>query len=122
MKTIILGLVFALAGFAPIADAAKPTTRLQVVVTDEDGEPVPRASVIVRTVKGKKKDKVSVTLQLKTSEQGTAPLPPIRQGYILLQVHANGYQTFGETIELKETEQTVDVTLLPPQRQVTITR
>ena len=123
MKTLFLGFVFAALVFAPLASSAKKaTTRLQVVVHDTDGEPVPRASVIVRTVKGKKKDKVTDTLQLKTSEQGTAPLPPIRQGHILLQIHASGYQTYGETLELTEAEQTVNVTLRPPQDQVTIKR
>lgn len=122
MKTLFLGFVFAALVLAPPAGAAKKaTTRLQVVVLDDDGDPVPRASVIVRTVKGKK-NKVTDTLQLKTSEQGTAPLPPIRQGSILLQVHARGFQTYGETLELTKAEQIVNVTLLPPQDQVTITR
>ena len=122
MKTLFLGFVFVALVFAPPVDAAKKaTTRLQVIVLDDDGEPVPRASVIVRTLKGKK-NKVTDTLQLKTSEKGTAPLPPIRQGSILLQVHARGYQTYGETLELTEAEQIVNVTLLTPQDQVTITR
>lgn len=121
MKTLYLGLVLVLAGFAPQADAAKPMTRLQVLVQNEKGDPVPRASVIVRTVKGKK-NKVTDTLQLKTSQQGTAPLPPIRQGRVLLQIHARGYQTFGETIELTEPEQTINVTLKLPQDQATVTR
>lgn len=122
MKTLSLAFVFLALVFAPSIDAAKKaTTRLQVVVLDDEGDPVPRASVIVRTVKGKK-NKVTDTLQLKTSEQGTAPLPPIRQGSILLQVHADGYQTYGETLELTKAEQIVNVTLLPPQDQVTITR
>jgi len=104
----------------PSLDAAKPTTRLQIVVTNEAGDPVPRASVIVRTVKGKKKNKITDTLQLKTSEQGTAPVPPLRQGFVMLQIHASGYQTFGDTLEMTEAEQTINVTLLPPQKQVSI--
>ncbi|MDA1313270.1 MAG: carboxypeptidase-like regulatory domain-containing protein [Acidobacteria bacterium] len=120
MKTVILGLVLACLAFPRPADAAQRMTTLQIVVRDASGDPVPRASVIVRTVKGKKKNKVTDTLQLKTSEQGTAPVPPLRQGYILLQVHAAGYQTFGDTIELTEVEQTVAVTLKPPQEQVSV--
>jgi hypothetical protein len=120
MKTFCMGFVLACLALLPGVDAARPTTRLQIVVTDESGDPVPRASVIVRTVKGKKKNKVTDTLQLKTSEQGTAPVPPLRQGYILLQVHADGYQTFGETIQLTDAEQIVGVTLKPPQQQVSI--
>jgi len=120
MRSVILGLVLVCLAFPHYADAEKPSTRLQIIVKDASGDPVPRASVIVRTVKGKKKNKVTDTLQLKTSEQGTAPVPPLPQGYILLQVHAAGFQTFGETIALTEAEQTIEVTLKPPQEQVSI--
>ena len=120
MKALYLGLVLACIALTPSLNAAKPTTRLQIVVKDLSGDPVARASVIVRTVKGKKQNKITDTLQLKTSEKGTAPVPPLRRGFILLQIHAAGYQTFGETIELTEAEQTIDVTLQPPQEQVSI--
>ena len=73
MKALYLGLVLACVALTPSLDAAKPTTRLQIVVKDPAGDPVSRASVIVRTVKGKKKRKITDTLQLKTSEKGDGP-------------------------------------------------
>ncbi len=100
--------------------AKKPRSSLRIVVVDHEGEPVPRASLIVRTLKGKKHKKVGRSFELKTSQQGTAPLPPIKQGFVLLQVIAEGYQTYGETVELREPEQTVTVKLKLPQDQFSV--
>lgn len=108
-------LVCALA--SPAAYAAKEMTTLRVVVRNQDGEPVPRASVVVRRLKGKKLKKIGESLQLRTSQEGTAPLPPIEQGFVLIQVIADGYQTYAGRLELKEPEQTETVTLSPPQKQ-----
>lgn len=99
---------------APDRLAAKDTTLL-VTVFDEDGEPVSRASVIIRRMKGKKLK--GDALQLKTSQRGTAPLPPIKRGVYALQVISDGFQTYGGKIELTEPEQTVTITLKPPQKQ-----
>lgn len=108
-------LVCALA--VPAAFAAKELTTLRVVVQDRDGEPVPRASVVVRRLKGKNLKKVGESLQLRTSQEGTAPLPPIEQGFVLIQVIAEGYQTYAGRVELNQPEQTETVTLSPPQKQ-----
>jgi hypothetical protein len=108
-------LVCALA--APVAYAAKEMTTLRIVVHDQDGEPVPRASVVVRRLKGKNLKKIGESLQLRTSQEGTAPLPPIEQGFVLIQVITEGYQTYAGRVELNETEQTETVTLSPPQKQ-----
>lgn len=108
-------LVCALA--APAAYAAKEMTALRIVVHDQDGEPVPRASVVVRRLKGKNLKKIGESLQLRTSQEGTAPLPPIEQGFVLIQVIADGFQTYAGRVELKEPEQTETVSLSPPQKQ-----
>lgn len=100
--------------------AKKQLSSLRIVVVDYDGQPISRASLIVRTLKGKKHKKIGRSFQLKTSQQGTAPLPPIKQGLVLLQVIAEGYQTYGETIELSEPEQTFTVTLRSPQDQLSV--
>ncbi len=100
--------------------AKKQRSSLRIVVVDHEGEPVPRASLIIRTLKGKKHRKVGRSFELKTSQQGTAPLPPMKQGFVLLQVIAEGYQTYGETVELRESEQTVTVKLKPPQDQFSV--
>ena len=119
MRLLPLLLLCALVYTAPLS-AANSMTRLNVLVQDQEGKPVPRASVAVRTLKGKNLKKIGETLQLKTSQQGTAPLPPIRQGFVLIQVIADGYQTYGDRVELREEEQTVTITLKPPQQQMSV--
>jgi hypothetical protein len=42
------------------------------------------------------------------------------QGKFLVQVIAQGYQTFGETYEILEAERTVEVKLNPPQPQYSV--
>ena len=118
---ILVSLVLLLTFIFPsLAVAKKRWTSLNVVVQNEEGEPVSRASVIVRTLKGRKANKVDETFQLRTSQQGTAPLPPVKRGFILIQVIADGYQTFGDKVKLQEPEQTVTITLKPPQDQLSV--
>ena len=117
----LLPLIVALSLFSVLpAAAAKKMSRVNLLVQNEEAEPVARASIIVRMVKGKDLKKVEETFQLKTSQQGTAPLPPIRQGFVLLQVIAEDYQTYGETVEINQPEQNVTITLKPPQGQVSV--
>ncbi len=97
--------------------AKKEQTSLRVVVQDGEGNPVPRASVVVRELKGKNLKKIGRTLELRTSQQGTAPLPPMKQGTVLIQVIAQGFQTHGDRVELNELDQTVTITLKPPAEQ-----
>ena len=114
---IILGLLF----ISPhVLSAKKQWSSLRIVVLDHEGKPVPRASLIIRTLKGKKHKKIGRSFELRTSQQGTAPLPPIKQGFVLLQVIAEGYQTYGKTVELREPEQTVTVKLKRPQDQFSV--
>ena len=117
MTRRLAGMFLLCAMLAPLSFAAKEMTALRIVVHDPDGEPVPRASVVVRRLKGKDLKKVGESLQLRTSQEGTAPLPPIEQGFVLIQVIADGYQTYAGRLELKEPEQTETVTLSPPQKQ-----
>lgn len=117
---ILLSFGFLLVALSPLAQAKDEWTTLNVVVQNEDGEGVARASLIVRTLKGKKKNKVDKSLQLRTSQQGTAPIPPLKRGFVLIQVIAEGYQTFGDRYELTDPEQTVTITLKPPQDQFSV--
>ncbi len=105
-----------------LVHAKKEATQVEVSVQTESGEPVAQASVIVRTLKGKKKKKIGETFQLRTSQQGTAPLPPIFESAVLVQVIATGYQTFGERFDLVPPQQTLTVTLKPPQEQYSVTK
>lgn len=116
---LCLIMAFAL-GTQLLPAAKKEKTSLRVLVLDEKGEPVPRASVIIRTLKGKKHNKVRHSYQLRTSQEGTAPLPPVEQGYVMIQVIAKGYQTYGEKVELREQEQIVRITLKLPQKQYSV--
>jgi hypothetical protein len=106
--------------FSPAAQAKDEWTTLNVVVQNEQGKPVPQAGLIVRVLKGKKHNKVDQSLQLRTSQQGAAPIPPLKRGFILIQVIAEGYQTFGDRYELTEPEQNITITLKPPQKQYSV--
>ena len=120
MRALIVIILAALFISPHVLSAKKPRSSLRIVVLDQEGEPVPRASLIIRTLKGKKHKKIGRSFELRTSQQGTAPLPPIKQGFVLLQVIAEGYQTHGETVELRGPEQTVTVKLKPPQDQFSV--
>ena len=101
--------------------AAADKTRIQVKVTNEAGKPVYPASVIVRFVSGhsvtKLGTKIRTTWETSTNQEGLARIPEIRQGKILFQVIAKGYQTYGNTIEVDEDEKTVEIQLKRPQPQ-----
>ena len=115
---LFVSLVIALLVYSPgDLRAKKEQTNLRVLVQDEEGNPVPRASVLVRVLKGKKLKKIGQTLELRTSQQGTAPLPPMNQGHVLIQVIAKGFQTRGDTVELNELDQAVTITLKLPAEQ-----
>jgi len=102
--------------------AAADMTKLQIQVTNQDGKPVGQASVIVKFVQGRSKikfTKIRKAWELKTTQEGTARIPAIPQGKILIQVIARNYQTFGQTFDVDEEEQTIEVKLKPPQPQYT---
>ena len=114
--------LFALLGllllcFAPLAQAKKNQTKLTIQVFNQNNEPVDRAAVIVKPMKGKR---VVRSYELRTSQQGTAPLPPIRGGTFLVQVIAKGYQTHGEKYTITEPEKTIEIRLKPPQEQFSV--
>lgn len=102
---------------------AREWTSLRILVTDAQGKPVPRASVIIRPLKGKKlKPRKGQALELKTSNEGSTPVPPLQRGHVLIQVICQGYRTHGEKIALTEVEQTETIVLEPPSTQVSVHR
>ena len=115
-KLLLLGLL-ALPVFA--ADL----TKLKVVVTNTSGKPVDRADVVVKFVEGRSVvkfgRKIRTSWELHTTQEGTAEVPEIPKGKILIQVIAKNYQTFGQTFDVAEDEKTIEVTLSPPQQQYT---
>ncbi|HVP46928.1 MAG TPA: carboxypeptidase-like regulatory domain-containing protein [Bryobacteraceae bacterium] len=100
--------------------AAEMTT-LTVEVKTLGGNPVDRASVIVKFVKGRAKmklgKKILKTWETRTNQEGVAKIPPIPQGSIQVQVIAKGYQTFGQIFDVDEEQKTIEVKLNPPQAQ-----
>jgi hypothetical protein len=101
---------------------ADDLTRLQIHVTNQRGNPVDRASVIVKFVSGRsvkalglKKSRLS--WELKSSQEGMAKIPGIPKGKILVQINAKNYQTFGDTFDIDEDERVIDVVLKDPQAQ-----
>lgn len=101
--------------------AAREWTTLRILVRDQQGRPVPRASVIVRPLKGKRlRPKKGAALELKTSNEGSTPVPPLPRGQVLIQVISEGYRTYGEQVALTEPEQTQTIVLEPPATQVTV--
>lgn len=101
--------------------AAPPMTTLTIEVTNTDGKPVDRASVIVRFVQGHSVTKLGKGIkkqwEMRTSQEGRVTIPPIPQGKILIQVIAKNYQTFGDTFDVDEAQKTIPIKLNPPQPQ-----
>ena len=112
-------LIFALPG---VILADPPMTNIRIEVKTFSDKPIDRASVIVKFVEGrdyiKLGKKIQTSWQMKTNQEGLAKIPAIPQGKLLVQVIAKGYQTFGQTFEVNETERTIEVKLNAPQPQV----
>ena len=101
--------------------AARQWTTLRILVQDQEGRPVPRASVIVRPLKGKKlKQRKHLALELKTSNEGSTPVPPLPRGHVLIQVISKGFRTHGAQVALTEPEQTETIVLQPPSDQFSV--
>jgi hypothetical protein len=112
--------ILLLAAFAAGAPAAS-MTKINIVVKNQSGKPVDRASVVVRFIQGHSVIKlgkaIKTTFELRTNQDGEASIPAIPQGKILVQIIAKGFQTFGQTFDVTEDEKTLDITLNPPQQQ-----
>lgn len=109
---------FSLPGSAP------PETQITVKLTNQFGKPVENAYVILDFVGDHKASKFGMREKLhwevRSNMQGTTHFPSIRQGKVRLQVIANGYQTYGEVFDIQETEKTIEVKMLPPQKQYSV--
>jgi nitrogen fixation protein FixH len=119
MRSVILLLSLLAATLFPLlGDDENPMTKLTVKVTDERGKPLDRANVRVVFKQGRYKlvlQKLKHSWELKTSQQGTAKIPEIPKGEILIQVTAKAYQSYGETLTIEEDEKVVNVVLKKPQ-------
>ena len=104
--------------------AAPPMTTITVRVTSLSGKPIDHAGVVVKFVSGHAKLKLGKSIitqyEMQTTQEGEAKFPPIPQGKIRVQVIAKNYQTFGDIVDVAETEKTVEVKLNPPQSQYSV--
>lgn len=120
----LLGLFASLLLFAGSSQADDSVTRLRIEVKTLGGNPVERASIVVRFIEGRSKvklgKKIVTTWELKTNQEGWAKIPPIPQGKIQVQVIAKGFQTFGQIYEVNEEERTIEIKLNPPQPQFSV--
>ena len=95
--------------------------RIQVLVTNLDGKPVDRASVVIRFVQGRSVAKLGKKMitswETRTNQEGLAKVPEMPQGTVLVQVIAKGYQTFGKQFDVNEDDKTIEIKLNPPQPQ-----
>jgi hypothetical protein len=93
------------------------TVKLRIeVVGGADGKPIANASVYVRFNESGgflHKDKLA-ELNFKTNQDGSAKVPEIPQGKILIQVIAKGWHTYGKWYDVDTDEQTIQVKLEPP--------
>lgn len=121
-RTLVAAFLTLLAAGFLHADA--PMTRLRIEVKTLAGNPVERASVVVKFIEGRSAvklgKKIVTTWELKTNQEGWAKIPPIPQGKIQVQINAKGYQTFGQIYEINEEERTVEIKLNPPQPQFSV--
>jgi hypothetical protein len=110
-------------GLAVSPAVADDLTKLKFVVMNASGKPVDRADVVVKFVAGrsivKLGKKIRTSWEIRTTQEGTAEVPEIPKGKILIQVIAKNYQTFGQTFDVTEDEKTIEIKLNPPQTQYT---
>jgi len=107
--------------FVAATALAVDMTKINILIKNQSGKPVDRASVVVRFVEGhsivKLGKSVRTTYELRTNPEGEASIPEIPQGKIRIQVIAKGFQTFGQIYDITDPEKTVNITLNPPQQQ-----
>lgn len=98
--------------------AEEDRVRLEITVTAAtSGEPIKNASVYVRYKKARalRKDK-AISLSLKTHPDGTAIVPEVPEGRVLVQVIAEGWKTYGEFHEVKSPKQSIEIKLVRPKK------
>ena len=109
------------AGLLAVPAFTKDLTRVQIKVTNLNGKPIDRASVVINFVKGRSAIKMGKKMlthwETRTNQEGLVKLPQMPQGEILIQVIASGYQTFGQKFDVDDDDKTIEIKLNPPQQQ-----
>ena len=93
--------------------APPPSSTVEVTVLKADnGKPIENAAVIFHPIEG---DKDTGSMELKTNEDGKATIDVIPLGdTILLQVIANGFQTYGQQYKIDKLQMSMQVKLNRP--------
>ena len=92
------------------------TTKMKIVVTGSTDKPVANASVYVRYYTGGgflHHDKLA-EMDLKTNQDGSAKVPAIPQGKIMIQVVAPGWHTYGKWYDVDKSEEVISIKLEQP--------
>jgi hypothetical protein len=101
-----------------------PVTKILIQVKTPAGRAIEGAEVVVTFSEGRSGlrlgKNVRTTFDLHTNQDGEAKIPSIPQGKIRFLVSAHGYQTYGQILDIKEEEKTVEIVLNPPQPQYSV--
>jgi len=105
--------------------AGPPMSKVTIrVVSAETGKPLDRASVVITFIKGRNPmkfyKKMLTHWETQTNQDGKSTLPEIPQGTLRVQIIAKDFQTYGDTVDINQPEQTVEIKLNPPQPQYTV--
>lgn len=120
----LAALVVTVAGYAQQSannepPAAKPPSKkLTLEITGGDhNQAVENASVYLKYVEEKKigKDK-HYALNVKTNREGTAHIPDVPLGKVLIQVVADGWKTYGKYYDLTDPEAVIQIHLDRPPK------
>lgn len=95
-----------------------PTTKLKLLVLDDEGKPVGNASVYVRFYEEggnfiHHHDQLA-ELDLKTNNDGSVKVPPVPRGKVLIQVIAKGWHIFGKWYDVEKPQQSITIKLQQP--------
>lgn len=123
-RTIQIAKIFAILALATVVGASlshaqgkdEEGVRLRIEVTGAD-KPVDSASVYIRyVVKHTFGKDEKVEMNIKTNPEGVALAPAVPKGQVIVQVVAEGWKPFGQTIDATVDQQVIKVHLERPPR------
>jgi hypothetical protein len=115
----LLILFIAAPGFAKKKKEDPLATLNFVVVRDENGKPVRNAAVVMHPVDEDGKQ-TRQGLELKTNPEGKASYDGVPYGKIRVQVLAQGFQTYGDDLQVREPSMDITIKLKRPTKQYSI--
>jgi len=124
-RIMVAGVVLAMLATTGVAMGQKdtgeePTSWIYFsVVKDDNGKPIRNAAVIMHSVNEKGKQERG-GMELKTNADGKADFDGIPYGLLRIQVLAQGFQTYGEDIDVEKSKTEMTIKLKRPQGQYSI--